>query len=555
MRILVFGAGVAGLSAAHELARHGHEVEVFEALGEAGGFFRSARMPEHGNMPSEYSWHGFGPWYHNAFELMSQIPYDEQGSVYVRALSRPIDFGIFPDHSPARFYSGWRSIPRMFGMNQLDFARWSYLMLKAWTADLRSQQRYARQNASQRWSKLLSASALQNWRASFGPWIGSDWTLVSLHTAGEFFRKQLMTRPRHFHPPDSEGPAWSHGAGDGWLLLRGPSNEVWFEPWLDYLASLGVKFHWNCPLQSLDVDGARLESGEVVAGDRYVLAINPFTLKQVVERSPYLQPDRELQKLAGLTQHGHHCQVGFRLAFSQPIQFPQERTAVVLADSEFNLTLFAQEQAWRTEIDLGREVESLWTGTACITTRAGRVYGKPLADCTQAELEREILTQILGCQALEALIQEANQGRRLRDFPLLRLEIWHEWEFCPLRSGPPKWVNTTRNQRYLPNQRTSLANVQLAGAHTRTAADVWSIEGAVESGGRAAQLIEPQVQVRGQYRPAWLKSLRKLDNLCYRAGLPHFLDLAVLGSLVYLSNRLRQWFKAVPRPAVHPKAP
>ncbi|MFN8610819.1 MAG: FAD-dependent oxidoreductase [Vulcanimicrobiota bacterium] len=539
MRILVFGAGIAGLSAAHELARRGHDVEVFEALNEPGGFFRSARLARHQQMPSEYSWHGLGPWYHNTFDIMREIPYDDRGSVYERALSRPIDFGIFPDRSQARFYSGWSSIPAMFGMGGLDFARWSYLMLKTWTADERSQRRYARHNAAERWASLLSSSASRTWRSSFGPWIGSDWTLVSLHTAGEFFRKQLMTRPRHQHPADSEGPAWSQGAGDGWLLLRGPSNEVWFEPWVAYLKGLGVKFNWNCSLHSLGAEGARLEQGQCRRADHYILAINPFSLKQVVARSPALQRDSEFKKLEGLTQLGHHSQVGFRLAFSQPIQLPRERTAVVLADSEFNITLFPQEQAWLPEIDLGHKVRSLWTGTACITTRPGRVFHKPLNRCTRQEFAREVLAQVMECRALDELVRQANHGRGLRDFPLHRLEVWHEWDFAPLRAPQPKWVNTTENQAYLPEQRTGFTQVHLAGAHTRTQADVWSIEAAVESGRRAARLIEPEIRVIPQYRPAWLRALRKVDNLCFRAGLPHLVDLGLVAGLIYFSNRLR----------------
>jgi len=58
----VFGAGIAGLTAAHEFAKRGYSVKVFESNLEAGGFFRSARRKEDNNIPSEYSWHGMGPW-------------------------------------------------------------------------------------------------------------------------------------------------------------------------------------------------------------------------------------------------------------------------------------------------------------------------------------------------------------------------------------------------------------------------------------------------------------------------------------------------------------
>ena len=108
--IVIFGAGIAGLSAAHELSQLGYSVSVYEATDQPGGFFRSARLNQN-NMPTEYSWHGMGPWYHNTFDLMQHIPLNERGSIYDFALSRPLDFGIFPDTDKAQFYVGLKSIP------------------------------------------------------------------------------------------------------------------------------------------------------------------------------------------------------------------------------------------------------------------------------------------------------------------------------------------------------------------------------------------------------------------------------------------------------------
>src|SRR5690606_36533005 len=127
----VFGVGIAGLTVAHELAHRGYCVAVFEALAEPGGFFRSARLPAPNLMPTEYSWHGFGPWYHNAFDLLRQIPCPRGGSLYDGVLSRPIDFGIFRDDAPAQFYDhGLRSIRAMFGFSRRELLRWWWLILQ-----------------------------------------------------------------------------------------------------------------------------------------------------------------------------------------------------------------------------------------------------------------------------------------------------------------------------------------------------------------------------------------------------------------------------------------
>jgi flavin-dependent dehydrogenase len=62
---------------------------------------------------------------------------------------------------------------------------------------------------------------------------------------------------------------------------------------------------------------------------------------------------------------------------------------------------------------------------------------------------------------------------------------------------------------------------------------VWSIEGAVESGRRAAKAIDDRVQVLDQYQPLWTKSLSKIDDLLFAIKAPHIID-TILISLILL---------------------
>jgi len=544
-RVAVFGAGIAGLTVAHELARRGHQVSVYEANAEAGGFFRSARRADNENMPSEYSWHGIAPWYHNVFDLMKEIPFDESHSLYEQALSHPIDFGLAADDGQTKFDDTWLlNIKGMFRMTWRDLVLGSWLMLKTWVADRRSHEHYSTLNAAEAWRPWLSERCFRIWRSSFGPWIGSDWLNVSLHTAGQFFRKQLITRPAHYHAADAEGPAWQHGARDGWLLLRGPSNEYWFNRWVKYLETLRVTFAWNTALVELLFDGrnctgAYVQSGEIIQADYYVLAANPFAVAEVLSRTPALESQHQLRLFRPLVQDGPHTQVSLRIAFSEPIAWPRERAAIVVASSEFNLTLFAEEQVWDQEVSLGRGVQALWTVTACVSKVRGSLYGKSVEECTKEQFVEEVKAQLHNCSGLNTLIKEANAGRSLRDYKILRIEVWHEWQFSPegIRGKQPKWVNRVGNQALMPTQVTPIKNLALAGAHTRTDVDVWSIEAAVESGRRAAQVFEPSVKVLGQYRPLWLLMLRALDNALYRLNAPNVLDVAliVLSSATFAS--------------------
>ena len=200
--------------------------------------------------------------------------------------------------------------------------------------------------------------------------------------------------------------------------------------------------------------------------DVYVLATTPFAAAEILGRTPALAA-REQSLFGPLTRGGPHTQVSFRVAFSEPIAWPRRRTALVIADSEFNLTLFAQEQAWAGSVPLGEGVRSLWTGTACVATVPGRLHGLPLAQCTKGQFVEEVLAQLGRCGALDALLREANGGRGWGSFPVVRVEVWHEWLFSPggIRPPQPKWVNTTDTQAYQPTQATPVPNLVLAGAH------------------------------------------------------------------------------------------
>ena len=530
--VAIFGAGIAGLSAAHELIERGYRVSVYELNDSAGGFFRSARR-EADNLPSEYSWHGFGPWYHNTFDLLNQIPFDEESTLYERVLSRPMEYAVVPDTIDDEFeIDDVFDKQRAFRFSLSDKVRVAWGILKVWTADTRSKESYAQVNAADYWQPHMTTTGHSTWKAIFGPWIGADWPYASLHHVGVFFTRNVRSGQTHEHEADEDGPAWKHESMGGWSLLRGPSNEWWFDRWVAHLDEVGVEFHWETPLRQLHFDGATITGAEVSDGvnihaDVYVLATTPFAAADVLARTPRLADDAELAKMPALIQDGPHTQVSFRIAFDERIAWPRERTAIALADSEFNLTLFADEQSWPSSIDLGDDVKSLWTCTACVASEPGRVHGKPLRNCTKEEFVDEVLAQIRASEGLDFMIREANDNRGINDFAISRTEVWPEWTFSPSGITPdqPKWVTTTNTQSHRPSQATSIPNLVLAGAHTRTEADIWSIEGAVESGRRAARVFEADVEVIGQHKPLPLRSLARVDDRLYAWKLPHVLSV------------------------------
>src|SRR5436305_6287942 len=129
--VIIFGGGVAGLSAAHELVERGFEVRVFEARTDfAGGKARSVVVPStvprpnvgsvnlgrlaaplRRDLPGEHGFRFFPRFYRHIIDTMSRIPYranrsvadnlvDTTGTVLARSDKRPI---ALPTKLPTTF--------------------------------------------------------------------------------------------------------------------------------------------------------------------------------------------------------------------------------------------------------------------------------------------------------------------------------------------------------------------------------------------------------------------------------------------------------------------
>lgn len=550
MKIIIFGAGIAGLTAAGELTERGHEVVVYEANPDAGGFFRSARLQENSNTPSEYSWHGFGPWYHNTFDLMKSLPFDESSSLYSRVLSRPLSYGLAPDSvkKPVNNITVFR-VFKKFDFNIIDGLRLGWIMLKQWSADQRTQKEYALKNAADVFDASLSDSAAKTWKSVLGPWIGSDWTRVSYHHAGLFFKKNLFSGKSHYHSADSRGDSWAQDPGGGWLVLRGPSSDYWFDRWVKHLSSKGVKFKWNSKLTKLNYSNGEITSAVIdgkksIVADMYVLAINPFATNSILNKTPSLQATKELNKFKSLVQDGPHTQVAFQITFKDSVNWTKPRSAFLLPDSPYNITLYAVEQSWDESLSLGKDVKSLWTGTTCVGSVKGKLHRVDVEHATKKQFKEEVLYQIRRNKTLNELLKQANNGKGFDDFDMIDIQVWHEWHFSKsgIKADQPKWVTSYSTQPNIPAQKTAVSNLILAGAHTKTSADIWSIEGAVESGRRAARLIEPKIKVIKAHNPLIFRLLGVIDNVLFSVRAPHVLTVLLSLAVLFVSLSVLRMF-------------
>ncbi len=85
--VAILGGGVAGLSAAHELAERGFEVHVYERKPVLGGKARSIPVPDSARdgrkpLPGEHGFRFFPGFYKHVTDTMRRIPYGAHGNTY-----------------------------------------------------------------------------------------------------------------------------------------------------------------------------------------------------------------------------------------------------------------------------------------------------------------------------------------------------------------------------------------------------------------------------------------------------------------------------------------
>lgn len=538
IKVAIFGAGVAGLATAHELSKNSqYDITLYEVNDAVGGLFRSKRANPETNIPSEVSWHGIGNWYENATTMMNEIPYKD-GTVYSHTKENYIYFHILPDIEQKfliedQFTSG------------VEYIKFLYLMSKSFVANQRSQNVYSKQLASDVFRSLLNEQSSKNFLSTSGPWIGADWLKVSYHHLGLFFRK-LMFPNKDYLTSEKH-----------WRLLPGPSSEVFFDPWVQYLQSKKVKIEYNKSLTKLNfneqtrliesaiVTNTTTKNTEEIKADFYVITTSPFSTAAVIKNSSYIN-DVELNKMSDVIIDGPHTQISFYLAFSEVVKFPSDHYAIILRDSPYNITLTAVEQFWDPVIDLGKNVKSLWTATACVGTRIKGLNGKAADMCTKEEFINEVLNEIRQCQNFQTILKQYNDNKSFDDLKIIDVDVWHEWTFDPIdgiKPQQPKWVTSASNQQFRSKQKTSIPNLFLGGAHTITDADIWSIEGAVESGKRISKMITKEDYQSTDYKPTFIHALSTADDLLYKLNLPNIIDIIliilIISLLIFLIKKMK----------------
>ena len=552
-RVIILGGGVAGMSAAHELAERGFEVVILERRDILGGKARSVPVGDDGErtsghqlagnaggslghrLPGEHGFRFFPGFYKHVIDTMRRIP-SFDGRAVANHLVPTTRFGItqygkanfqipalFP-RTPNDAGTVLRDILLAFGpVTDLRPDDLAFFGARIWQILTSCQQRRHAEYERTGWWEFVGAGQRSKSYQKFladgitRSLVAAKARKASTRTIGDIFVQLMLTIL------DPTG-----GSTD--RVLDGPTNLVWIDPWRSYLESRGVRYVTEAEVEEILCDKGRIagvaarQQGKrtIMSGDHYVAAlpierIAPLLNGRLLAAAPALV---NLHTLAANVEWMNGVQ------FYLHRDVPTAHGHVIHVDTEWALTSISPLQFWRNvppEQFGDSDVRGIFSIDVSDWTAPG-ADGRPAIQCSREEVVREVWRQ---------LKQSINT-----DVELLRDQDLHSWFLDPdiesdpvhggsLRNVEPLLVNLIDTWALRPEATTAIPNLFLASDYVRTYTDLATMEGANEAARRAVNGILDAVKFDGARCDLWplqepeiLAPWRLHDAARYAAGLP-----------------------------------
>jgi uncharacterized protein with NAD-binding domain and iron-sulfur cluster len=488
--VAVLGGGVAGLSAAHELAERGFAVTVYEQRDAPGGKARSIPYAGSGtggraDLPGEHGFRFFPGFYRHLPDTMSRIPVAGRTVADHLVGATRILFAqaggpneiIAPAHLPesaedfavlARFL---RDASTQVGVPPHEYALLVERLLTLLTScDERREQQWDLQSWWEYTGAERRSAAFQRFLAD-----GLTRTLVaargremSARTGGLILVQLVQDLTR------------AGGRAD--RVLDAPTSEVWIDPWVDHLTSRGVELKLEAAIEALHLSSGRISgatvAGQTVRADHYVAALPVEVMRQLA--SPALRAAEP--RLVGLDRLVTRWMNGVLFYLDRDVKLVNGHAIYV--DSEWALTSISQKQFW-PGVDLTRRGDGRTRGILSIDVsewqRPGRRTGKVAQLCSRDEIFEEVWGQ------LEDHLDGALDGITVVDRFLDPAIVFPN----PTSAAnlEPLLVNTAGSWADRPDAATRIPNLFLASDYVRTHTDLATMEAANEAARRAVNGI------------------------------------------------------------------
>jgi len=507
--VIVIGGGVAGMSAAHELAvRDEFDVVVYELRSIAGGKARSmpakAGAGGRGPLPGEHGFRFFPGFYRHVTHTMSRIPYGGQAAGVLDNLVAATEVQMAQEEgrnelvTPAHFpvtTSDWRATLRFateyatsVSIPLVEQAHFVHLL-----SDLLSacEQRRFEEYENQSWWEFSGAARRsQGYRKFLAD--GLTRSLVaaraeemSARTGGYILLQLLqdMAKPR----------------GQVDRVLKGPTNDMWIDPWLAELQRLGVDYRLSHRVESIRSSGNSItgiaghqlnDAGEPGAAfeddaDFYISAVPVEVLREQIEMDALKAESPTLRALDGLVVRWMNGIV-FYLRQDVPLVHGHS----IFIDSRWALTSISQRQFWPS-VNLRSLGDGGVGGILSVdisdwdTPGAYTANGKAARNCTKEEVAAEVWAQLKAAlNDRHEVLADANLAEWFLDPAIIPPNPTEAMNLEPLL------VNTAGSWSIRPEaELPEVENLFLASDYVRTFTDLATMEGANEAARRAVNAI------------------------------------------------------------------
>lgn len=511
MKVAIFGAGIGGLTTAHQLSKYPNiEIDIFEKKDQIGGVARSSR--DRDGCSTEYSWRVYFGFYDNLLQLMTEIPIPDSSKSVRDNLDKYHHLDI--SDNPITFVDTSKTFANiLYGITSCD-ARLYELDNLSW------------------WNSLKTTANSHVFRA-IGGWFGMDRYRGSYNSV---IRGIEQTSSGQYY------------------ITNKPTSEAWFNPWYEHLRKNNVKFNMESELTGIIIRNNKIISTIVVdkfgnyrpiIADYYVFCIPVDSFAKLIHNSPELMQHTYFQNIIELNKTCLHMQLSFQLYFNKQISLGINKNAFLIVDSPWDIIVLSYDIGFTNSIichDLPN-VKDAWSIAACTAYIPGIVYIKPMNQCTYDEIIIELWAQLLNSKKLKELVYQNNGFHLTTDLIVKWAPLWGTFHFNGknLVTSEPKFTNNIGSRRLRPNFKTPIKNMYIATGYVKDTIDIYSMESAVIAGKAVAhEIIDYSDKPTYRPRPLILAPLRAMDTVYYKLNLPNLTPAiiligtgALMGYLIY----------------------
>ncbi len=331
-KVVVVGAGWAGLGATYHLAKQGYDVTLLEASPYPGGLVAGWKTEDGKSI--EAGIHGFWYPYQNIFRLVKELglnPFTKwtRSSQYSPAgleVESPIfqDEPLLPTPLGTFLYTQFKRLPLSDRLSALPLL---YSLIDfdnspaAW-------ERYDKVTARELFKQFGVSSRL--YKEAFEPML-----LVGLFAPGEQCSAAATLGMLYYF-------ILAHQPNFDVVWCRGTVGEMIFKPWVDKIESLGCKILTNKRVTDIIVNNQGVAKGvsceqEIFAADAVILGVSISGIKKIVTGSKVLTQYPEFSNLSNL---GAIDVLATRLWFDKKVDIPLPSNACFGFDKTTGWTFF-----------------------------------------------------------------------------------------------------------------------------------------------------------------------------------------------------------------------